>query len=177
MTTLTFEERLEEIRRQIDQLQGRARAGSAEAKTRIKPHLDALREEEASARAAVRKAGDRAKEKIEQLESRLEVAEQALIADAAEDKTKFAAAVNAELQSWDTFFERLQGTVATNTDQAREQLQASIVELRSRRDSLAELVAQMRSASEETWRAQKRRVAVARDELERKADELAAKLH
>ena len=192
MTTMTFEERLEEIRRQIDRLQARARAGSAEAKTRIQPHLDAVREEEASARAAVRKADGRAKEKVEQLESRIEVAEQALIADAAaglaqtaigsadgglQDKTKFTAAVNAELHSWDAFFERLQGTAATKTGRAREQAEASIADLRSRRDSVAELVGQVRSASEDTWRAQKKRVATARDELQKKADELAAKLH
>jgi hypothetical protein len=176
MTTVTFEERLEEIRRQIDHLQARARTGSAEARTRIQPHLDAVRQEEASVRAAVRTADGTAKEKLALLEARLEVAEQALIADVADGKTKFTAAVNAELHSWDPFFERLQSTAATKTGKAREQAEASVADLRSRRASVAELVAQMRSASESSWHAQKTRVTAAREDLEQKADQLAAKL-
>lgn len=175
VTTTTIEERLAEIGRHIDRLQARERAGVAEVKLRVQGHLDALRQEEASVQAAVVKARDEAEAKLEQLKTRLEVAEHSLAADVAEDWAKFAAAVQAELHSWDTYLERLQTKAATKAGKAREQAEAAISGLRQRRITVTEHLAQVRDASGDAWREQKQRVAAARDELERKADELSAK--
>jgi hypothetical protein len=176
MATKTIEERLAEIGRQIDQLQARARAGSAEARSRIQPHVDALREQQAAVRAAFRKADDTALEKMDRLDARVDVAAQSLLTNATDDMAKFTAAIEAELQSWDGFFERLQDAAATKTGKAHEQMKATIAELRERRKSVAELVTKLRTASNEAWRTQKQKLTTALDELEQKADELAAKL-
>jgi hypothetical protein len=176
MPTKTIEERLTEIGRHIEQLQARARAGSAEARSRLQPHVDALREQQAAVRAAIRKADGNALEKLEQLDARLDVAEQSLLTNAADDRAAFTSAVEAELHSWDGFFERLQHAVAAKTGKAHEQYAASAAELREQRAAAGELVTKFRTASTEAWRAQKRKLTTARDELEQKADELAAKL-
>jgi hypothetical protein len=176
MATKTIEEHLAEIGRHIDRLQARARAGSAEARSRIQPTVDALREQEAAVRAAIRKADDSALQRIEQLDARLDVAAQSLLTNLADDKATFTSAVEAELHTWDGFFERLQTAAATKTGRAHEQMKASIADLRERRSSVAELVTKVRAASDEAWRTQKKKLTTARDELEQKADELAAKL-
>ena len=177
MATKTIEQRLAEIRQDIDQLQARARAGSAEARSRIQPHVDALRDQESAVRAAVRTADDSAREKLEQLDARLEVAEQGLKTNVADGKARFTAAVEAELNSWDGFFERLQSAAATKTGKAHEQAKAAVADLRSRRQAVGELLVKARAASDDAWQKQKKKLMTARDELEQKADDLAAKLH
>jgi hypothetical protein len=176
MATKTIEERLSEIGRRVEKLQARARAASAEGRSRIQPHVDALREQQAAVRAAIRKADDTALQKMDQLDARVDLAAQSLLTNAADDRAKFTSAVEAELDSWDGFFERLQTAAATKTGKAHEQMKAAIAELRERRRSVAELLTRVRTASDEAWRAQKKKLTTARDELEQKADELAAKL-
>jgi hypothetical protein len=177
MTTITtIAERLAEIGRQIDRLQGRATAAADDAKPRVQHHLDALRQEEASARAAIRDASDEMEDKLAQLEARLDIAEQALASDVAEDRAAFATAVDAELHRWDAYVERLQMKAAARTGEARELAEADISDLRERRIAIGERLAQVWASSGEAWREQKARVVAAREELERKADELSAKL-
>ena len=173
MSTTTIEDQLAEMRRRIDRLQAHAQAGAP----RIRRHLDALHQEEAAVRTAVRRAPDEVEEKLGQLRTRLDVAEHSLAADASGDWATFAAAVEAELESWDTYFERLQASVAAKAWKAREQAEAAIGDVRSRRIVLGERLAQERGSAGAASQAARKRNAAARDELEQKAAELSTKLN
>jgi hypothetical protein len=176
MTSTTVEEELAEIREHIDRLEARAKSGGAEARAWIQSHLAALRQEEAAVVAATREASAEVEGKVAQLRTRLEVAENSLAADAEQARSSFAAAVEEELQSWDAFFERLQTTAATRAGQAREQAEAAIRDLRSRRLAIAKGLEQLRAISGAAWLEQRKRLSLAREELEHKADELSANL-
>jgi hypothetical protein len=177
MPTTTIEERLAEMGRQIEGLETKARAGGGEAKSRIQRQLGALRQQEASARAAAHEGAEAFDEKFGQFEARFRVAQSSLAADLAKNHKKFAEAVEKELHSWDTYFERLQAQTALRAASAREQSEAAISDLRRRRNTLAERLADGRTASGEGWAEQKKRIAAARDDLERKADEVSAKFN
>jgi hypothetical protein len=170
MTTTAIEERLAEIGRRIDQLDARAGAGAAGAKSQIRRHLDSLRQ-------GVSKYADAVEDKLRQLEIKLDIAEHRLASEVAGDARTFVDAVEAELHDWDTYLERLQVEAATKAQAGspREQVEAAIRELRRCRNTLAERLAEVRAASGEAWREPKKRLAAAREELERKVDEVSAK--
>jgi hypothetical protein len=174
--TTTMEEQLAAIGRRIDRLQTRARGAAAARRTRVHGHLDALRDEEASLRAMAGWADNEAAQKLEQLKTRIEVAERSLAADAADDWSAFAEAVEAELDSWDAYLERVQTSVAEKAWKARERAEAAIREVRRRRIAVEQRLAQARDAAGDGWQEQRERVSAARDELEQEADELSAKL-
>jgi hypothetical protein len=113
---------------------------------------------------------DQAAAQLALLQARIDVAEHSLAADVAEDWASFAAAVEAELRSWDIYLERLQTSAATRTWPAREQAEAAIGDLRSRRIAVGELLARAGATSKEATH----RVTTARDDLEQRADELSA---
>jgi hypothetical protein len=174
MSTTTIEDQLAEFRRRVDRLQ--ALAGAVAENARVQRHVDALRRQEAAVLAAVREAPDEVEEKLGQLKTRLAVAERSLTADISDDWPTFAVAVDEELRSWDTYLERLQATAATHAWKAREQAEAAIGDVRSRRIAVDERLAQGRAAAREAWQEQRKRIGAARDELEQKADELSSAL-
>jgi hypothetical protein len=174
-TTTTVQERLAEMRGQIAELETQARRGTNEAKARIERQLSALRELRAAAHAAAKDGIDSFRERSEQFDARLHVAQSAVAAELSDDRQKFADAVESELHEWDTYFERLQAQTALRAATAREQSEAAISDLRRRRNDVAERVTSMRAAPADGWDLQKQRLAEARDELEQKADELSAK--
>jgi hypothetical protein len=174
MSTTTIEDQLAEFRRRVDRLQ--ALAGAVAENARVQRHVDALRRHEVAVLAAVREAPDEVEEKLGQLKTRLSVAERSLAADISDDWPSFAVAVDEELRSWDTYLERLQATAATRAWKAREQAEAAIGDVRSRRIAVDERLAQGRAAAREAWQEQRKRIGAARDELEQKADELSAAL-
>jgi hypothetical protein len=94
----------------------------------------------------------------------------------ASDRATYVAAVTAELESWDTYLERLQTTAATRAWYAREQAEAEIRDARRHRIAAAELLLQVRNAAGNGWQEHRERVSAASDELAQKADELTAKL-
>jgi hypothetical protein len=171
LSTSTIDDQLAEVRRRIDALHANAQS------PRMRRHLEALEQEEAFVRAAAREAPDEAEEKLGQVKTRLDVAEHSLAADASRDWPAFAAAVEAELHSWDTYLERLQASAAQNAWKAREQAEAAIGEIRARRIAVDERLAQARDAACDDSHDARRRVTAARDELEQKADELSAKFN
>jgi phage shock protein A len=173
MSTTTNDDQLAEIRRRIDRLQAFAQAGPAENSPRIRRHLDVLRREETFIAA---EAPDRVDEKVGQLKTRLAVAENSIVADNSDDWTTFARAVEDELRSWDTYLERLQTTAATMDGNARERAEAAIADVRTRRIAVHDRLAQARKNVNGAWHEQRNHVGAARDELERKADELHAKV-
>jgi len=170
--TTTIEDQLAEIRRRIDCMQVCAQACGL---PRAPRHRDALAHEEASVRAAVREAPGEVEEKLGQLKTRVDIAEHSLTADLSGDWPTFVAAVEAELDSWDTYLERLQASVAAKAWGARAQAETAIAEVRTRGIALHE---QLAHASGRTGDAgqQRTRVTAARDELEQKADALTTKL-
>lgn len=176
MSAITNDDQLAEIRRRIDRLQALAQAGPAENSPRIRRHLDALRREEASIVAAAPEAADHVDEKVGQLKTRLAVAENSVVADISDDWTTFARAVEDELRSWDTYLERLQATAATKDGSARERAEAAIADVRTRRIAVDDRLAQARKNVNGAWHEPRKHVIAARDELERKADELPAKV-
>ena len=173
-TTTTIEDQLAEVRRRIDCMQVCAQACGLR---RVRRHLDALQHEEASVRAAARHAPGEVEDKLGQLKTRVDIAEHSLTADLAGDWPTFVAAVEAELDSWDTYLERLQMSVAAKAWEARAQAEMAIAEVRTRRIAVDEHLAHARERTGDTWQEQRARVTVARDELEEKTDELSTKLN
>ncbi len=176
MSTTTIEDPMKDARRRIDRLQAFAPIGAAADSSRIRRHLDALHREEASVLAAARGAPDEVDEKLGQLRTRLAVAENSLFADVSDEWTTFAAAVEDELRSWDTYIERLQATAATKAGNARERAEAAIANVRTQLIAVYERLAQARADVNGAWHEQRSHVGAARDELEQKAAELSARL-
>jgi predicted nucleic acid-binding Zn-ribbon protein len=175
MSTTTIKDPIEDARRRIGLLHAFAHSGAAADSSRIQRHLDALHREEASVLAAVREAPEEIEEKLGQLRTRLSVAENALFADISDEWTTFAAAVEDELRSWGIYLERVQATAAT-AGKARERAEAAIAGVRTERIAVQDRLAQARADVNGAWHEQKNHVSAARDELERKADELPAKI-
>jgi hypothetical protein len=176
MSTTTLEDQLAEVRRRIDRLQALAQVDAAAERLRIQRHLDALHQEEASIWAAARRGPDEAEEKLGQLRTRLAVAENSLAADVSDEWTTFAAAVEDELRSWDIYLERLQATAAAKAGNARERAEAAIADVRTQRIAVYDRLVQARENVDGAWHEQRNQVSSARDELERKADELSANI-
>lgn len=174
MGTTAVDERLDEMRRQIEALEAKGRASTGEAKSRIQRQLGTLRQQEASARAAAERRTETFDEKFEQFQARFHVAESAVAADLSGNRNEFAAAVDDELHKWDNYVERLQAQTVLRATNARERAESSISDLRRRRNNIAERLAAARTSSENEWSEQKKQIGAARDELQRKADEFSA---
>jgi hypothetical protein len=173
-TTTTIEDQLAEVRRRIDYIQVCAQACGL---PRLRPHLDALREAEASVRAAARQAPGEVEEKLGRLRTRVDVAEHSLSADVSGDWPTFVVAVEAELDTWATYLERLQTSVAAKAWKTRAQAETAIAEARTRRIAVDEHLAHARERTDGAWHEQRRRVTAARDELEQKVDQLTTKFN
>jgi hypothetical protein len=172
--TTTIEDQLDEVRRRVDCMRACAQACGL---PRVRRHLDALEHEEASVRAAADQAPCEVEEKLGQLQTRVDIAEHSLTADLSGDWPSFVAAVEAELDSWDTYLERLQTSVAAKAWKARAQAEAAIAEVRTRRIAVDEHLAHARECTGDAWQQQRKRVIAARDELEQQTDELSTKLN
>jgi len=153
---MTIEDQLAEIRRRIEQLHA---SGGV---PRLQRHLELV---------------DDAERRLAELKTRLDVAERSLAADVSGEWVTFVAAVEAELESWDSYLERLQTTVAARAWHAREQAEAAISDVRSRRIAVGERLAQVRDSAGAASQDARNRITSARDELEQKAAELSAKLN
>ncbi len=176
MRTATTEERIDLIHRHIDELEWRAHAATAAARLRIQHHVDALRRREADARIALRTAPERLEYKLAQLHARLDVAGHSVAVEIAPDEDTFQDAVEAELQSWDVFFERVQTTAVAEAWNRRLQAEAAVSEMRALRLEIDERLAALRNSPPEQREEQRARVTKARERLERIADEYSARL-
>jgi len=156
MSTTTIEEQLAGIRHRIEQLHA---SGGV---PRLERHLELV---------------DDVEQRLAQLRTRLDVAERSLAADVSGDWASFATAVEAELESWDTYLERLQATVAARAWHAREQAEVAIGDVRNRRIAVGEQLARARDRDAGGAPQERDRITAAREELEQKAAELTTKLH
>jgi hypothetical protein len=178
LTITTIEDHLAEVRFRIDRMQARAPAGAnGGAFPPIRRHLEALHQQEASVRAAARDAPDEVEQKLGQLRSRLDIAEHSLTADVSDDWAAFAAAVEEELRSWDTYLERLQTSVASKAWKERERAEAAISDVRGRRIAVEERLARALDGAGDGGQEQRKRVTAARDELVQKAHQLTTKFN
>jgi hypothetical protein len=175
LNVITIHDQLSEVRLRIDRLQERAQAGDAVARTRR--DLEALREQEASVGVAARNAPGEVEEKLGQLRARLDVAEDSLTAELSDGWATFAAAVEEELRSWDTYLERLQTSAAANAWKTRAQDEAAIAEVRSARIAVEARLAQACDGTGDAGQTQRERVTAARDELAHKAHQLPTHLN
>jgi hypothetical protein len=175
MSATTIKDPIEDARRRIDRLHAFANGGAAADSSRIRRHLDALHRGEASVLAAAREGFEEIEDKLGQLRTRLAVAENALVAEISDEWTTFAAAVEDELRSWGIYLERVQATAA-KAGNSREPAEAAIADVRTERIAVHDRLAQAREDVNGAWHAQRNHVGAARDELERKADELPAKI-
>ena len=167
MTTKTIDDVLAEVRRQIDDLEARADASVAETRDRLRHRIDVLREEEASARAAVRERAQTVDETVRRLEIDLAIAEDRFASETAADAAAFADAVEAELRDWDDAIERLQTRAATGSEKAREQAEAEVAALRHTRNEAAASLAALRASAQDAWHEHRNRVRNALEQLER----------
>jgi hypothetical protein len=177
MSTTTFEDQLAKVRSRIDRLHALAQVDAASERSRVQRHLDALHQEEASVAAAARSAPDEVEQRLGRLKTRLAVAENSLLADVSDEWSTFAAGVEDELRSWDTYLERLQATTAAKALERRERVESAIADIRTQRIAVYDALAQAREHVNGAWHEQRDHVSAARDDLERKADELSAKFH
>jgi len=177
VATKTTDDMLAEIRLHIDDLEARADSGAAEMRARLQDRFERLREEEASAWAAIRAKAEAVDERVRQLEIDIAIAEDRLASEMAEDATSFAEAVEAELHDWDAAIERLQTRVVTRAQDVREQAEAEIAALRQARNRAAERLTALRASADDAWQVQRNRVAEALDDLEQKVREAALKFH
>ena len=177
MSTTTIEHELAETRRRVAWLRELRQSGLASERARIKRHLAALHREEAAVLVAAREAPDEVEEKLAQLRMRVAVAENAVVADVSDEWTTYSTAVEDELRSWDTYLERLQATKVARAWQARERAEAAIAAVRDQRITVYDRLAQARDNLDGSWQERRSDVSAARDELERKADDLSANLN
>jgi KaiC/GvpD/RAD55 family RecA-like ATPase len=168
---------LAEIHRRIEDLEAHADSGAAETQARLQYRFERLREEEASAWAAVREKAEAVDEKFRQLEIDIAIAENRLASEMADDATSFAEAVETELHDWDAAIERLQTRAATRAGNAREEAETEIAELKQARNQTAERLVALRASSYDAWQEEKDRVRTALDDLERKVRAAALKFH
>ena len=143
MSTTTIEDQLAEVRRRIDRLQAFAQTAPS------RRAADPAPPRRAAPGGGIRpgrgpRGPDEVEEKLGQLKTRLAVAENSVVADVSDEWTTFAAAVEDELRSWDTYLERLQATAAAKAGNARERAEAAIADVRSRRIAVYDRLAQAR---------------------------------
>lgn len=170
MATAT-EERLGEMRRRIDRLEAKAQSSEADARSRMQRQVDTLREEQESARSSARRHAGAVEEKLDELDTELDIAEHRMAAELADNHEKFVVAVEAELADWDAYLERLQAKTAAATARTRARVEETVAELRHRRLAVAETLAGVGTATAASWREAKARILASLDELKRKADD------
>jgi hypothetical protein len=169
-------ERIDEIRERINKLETKAHAAGAQTNQSMQDRIAALRQQEASARAAMRERVDAADAKVDQLGTRLRAAEHGLAADLAEDRDSFRERMQAYLGDVDELDHKLEGRAKELRGAARSDADARIADLQRSREKVAARLAEQRDAAGERWGEGKQSVAAARAELERKADEALKKL-
>ena len=163
-------ERFGEARRRIARLEVETRRGTADAQFRMQRYLTSLRRDEESARVSAHERAAAVDERFERLDNELELAEHRVAAEFAATEEQFTGAIEAELQSWDQYLDRMQAKAAAKSGAAREQAEAAIAELRQRRVAIGKSLADVGSAAGEQWHDAKKRVLAELDDLKSQAD-------
>lgn len=104
----------------------------------------------ASERAAARTAGSRFEDALEELGTKLTIAERRRAAEVARERDAFVRSVEAELHAWDSYLEQLQRRAVAQTAGGRAEVSTS--ELRLRRNEVARRLGDARTAPDGVWR-------------------------
>jgi chromosome segregation ATPase len=163
MTDAMTDARLTLAESRIDELEADAR-GSLDEKSRIDRHVEALRKAHASARAAAQAAGSRFEDALEELGTRLRIAEHRRAAEVAPTRDDFVFSVEAELNAWDSYLDQLQKRTEAQTQGGPAEDSTS--ELRSRRNEVARRLKDARTAPDDVWRERRESVLQALDDLD-----------
>jgi hypothetical protein len=169
MATAT-DERLGEVRRRIARLEVMAQRDTADARSRLQRYIDTLRRDEQSARASTHEWAAAVDERLEQLDNELALAEHRVAAEFATTQEQFTDALEAALDRWDVYLDRMQVKAAARTGIARERAEAAIADLRQRRISIGKSFSDAGTAASEGRRDAKTRVLAELDDLKSKAD-------
>lgn len=165
------EERLGRVRRRIDDLEAKVKAGADGAAARVQRHLDVLKRDEEAARVSAHRHAGVVDARLEQLDNELDIVEHRLQAELADDRESFVGAVEAELRDWDVALERAQAKAAARAGAARAKLELAVTDLRKRRTAATETLRDVRGSTDDAWRESKARVLAELDALKHKADE------
>ena len=161
--TRTTDELLAEIGGRIERLDTGPQEGLKRGRIAV------LRRDEAYTRGAIREGAVCVEHGVRNLDARVEIAERSVAADLAQGSGAFLDAVMREMQAWDLYLERRQLGAAMTAGLDRDRVEAAISELRRCTNAVRERVAEVRSPRGAAPHRGRRRVQVARDDLERRA--------
>lgn len=182
----SMEIRLQQAGRRIDEIADRAMSAQQGAKVRLGRRVDALRAKEAAARTRVREVAEAEAEawdeslveldhELDELDIELAIAEAQLEADLAEDAAAFEAAVQRQIDAYNSYAEHLQALAATAKQTAHNTLEGLVRSMRERRAAATERLKQYRAASSEASEALKAGLYDALDDLDRAVEEARSK--
>ena len=97
-------------------------------------------------------------ERLEQLDTELELAEQRMAAEFAATEDQVTHAVDAGLRRWDAYLDRMQVKAAARIGVERERAEAAIADLRQRRVAISKSFPHVGTAAGDGWRDTKTRV-------------------
>ena len=180
-----IEERLGTTGEKVDNIVAKARRARDHAKARVSGRVDSLRAHEARTRTRLRElreadqAGWQAAAvelnlELDHLEIELAIAEARLGSELASDDAAFAAAVEAELDAWNTHIDALQVRAATTSHHDRAQREAAIRQVRERRAAAKGKLQAFQRCLPRATPAERAQLCQAMDELDRAAEEAAA---
>ena len=124
----------------------------------MKGRIDALRQDKASARAAVRDNCPGAGLKVRLLEARLKAAEHGLAAEHAKNPKEFIESMDAYVEDYWELNHALKESAASRLDEEREQDEENLRVLRHGRDTVAERLAETHERADDRWHESKRSV-------------------
>ncbi len=177
--------RLATAGQKIDAMVAKARYAADDGKAHLSGRVDALRAHEASTRTRLRElseadqAGWQASVmelnlELDELEVGLAIAGARLDAELATDDAAFAAAVDAELNAWNTHREVMQAWAATTKQHARAKREAGIRQVRERRAAAKGKLQAFRKGPSAAVPVERAEVSQAMEDLDRAAEDAAA---
>jgi hypothetical protein len=177
--------RLATAGQKIDAMVAKARYAAENGKARVGGRVDALRAHEASTRTRLRElseadqAGWQASVmelnlELDELEVELAIVGARLDAELATDDAAFAAAVDAELNAWNTHLEVMQAWAATTKQHARAKREAGIRQVRERRAAAKGKLQAFRKGPSAAVPVERAEVSQAMEDLDRAAEDAAA---
>ncbi|HEX6257078.1 MAG TPA: hypothetical protein VFZ70_14825 [Euzebyales bacterium] len=132
----------------------------------MQPYITTVRRDEESARATAREQAAAVDERLEQLDTELELAEQRVAAEFAATEDQVTHAVDAGLHRWDAYLDRMQVKAAARTGIERERAETAIADLRQRRVAISKSFPHVGTGAGGGWRDTKTRVLAELDAAE-----------
>jgi hypothetical protein len=172
----SMEERLGHVGARIDDLTGRLCQASGKLRASVGEHLASARTRRQELRAdlerlreAKAKAWEDYAAKVEAAEAEMHadvaIARAQLDADLAKTRDDFVAAVRAELEAWRTRIDQLKGRAESARAETRDQLNATLQQLREQREAAVHKAEEVAEASVDAWTSLREGMRRALDEI------------